>query len=225
MKKLNKGVIFIEKKYTKKRKVKYEFTYLDYLYYCDRENWKRIVNGKYPIDDELNTLSVEESSAEYRFEDEKNHIGKTGDKKHDKIFKDILQNKEEIARFISKFVKYEVKAKELEIYNPNYITKKYEYQNADIVYKIKGKEIYFLIEHQTKVDYSMPYRIFKYSLEIIRSVAENNVINRISYRYPVIIPIVLYTGNQKCTANTSFAKSQIEEVEEDRILKRNCKKY
>lgn len=184
------------------------------MYYCDRENWKRIVKGKYPIGEEVYDLRVEEASEEYKFSDEKSHIEKTGDKKHDKIFKDIFQNKKEIARFISKFIKYEVKAGELEIYNPNYITKRFEYQNADIVYKIKGKEIYFLIEHQTKVDYSMPYRIFKYSLEIIRSVVENNEISRISYRYPVVVPIVLYTGSQKWTANTSFAKSQIEGVNE-----------
>lgn len=215
MKKLNKGVIFIEKKCARKRKVKYEFTYLDYLYYCDREKWRRIINGKYPIDEETIELRVEEVSAEYKLEDEKDYIGKVGNKKHDKIFKEILQSKEEIARFISKFINYEVKAKKLEIYNPNYITKKFEYQNADIVYKIKEKEIYFLIEHQTKVDYSMPYRMFKYSLEIIRSIAENNAISRISYRYPVVIPIVLYTGNRKWTANTSFAKSQVEEVEEE----------
>lgn len=215
-----KGVIFIEKEYLEERQVKYEFTYLDYLYYCDRENWRRIVKGEYTIEntDESNKLCVKEESLEYSHEEEKDHIEKTGDKKHDKIFKDILHNKEEIARFISDFIKYEVKAEEIEIYNPNYITKKFEYKNADIIYKIKGKELYFLIEHQTKVDYTMPYRIFNYSLEIIRSVAENNTISKISYKYPVVVPIVIYTGNQKWTANTSFAQSQIEEYEELKMI-------
>lgn len=206
-------MIFIEENCAYKRKVRYEFTYLDYLYYCDRETWKKIVNEKYPTsDEEENTLCVKEESAEYLLEDdereEPKQSVKTGDKKHDKILKDILQNKEEIAQFINKFVNYEVKVEELEIYNTNYITEKFEYKNADIVYRLTDKELYFLIEHQTKVDYSMAYRIFNYCLEIIRSVVQGKGINRITYRYPRIIPIVVYTGNQKWTSSISFAKLQ-----------------
>lgn len=190
--------------------MRYEFTYLDYLYYCDRENWIRIVNGKYPIIDDMDILRVEETSEEYKLEEsgQPKRKKKAGDKKHDKIFKEILQNKEEISRFISKFTEYNVKAEELKVYTPNYITEKFEYKNADIVYKLKGKELYFLIEHQTKIDYSMAYRIFKYCLEIIRSVVENKEINRLTFQYPRIVPIVLYTGNQKWNSSDSFAKIQ-----------------
>jgi len=201
-------VIFIEET---RVKVKYEFTYLDYLYFCDRDEWRRIVNGEYPINDEEVSVEVKENSAEYVLEEivTKEKIKqKTGDKKHDKIFKDILQNKEEIAQFIKQFVNYEVKVEELEIYNPNYITKKFEYKNADIVYKVKDKQLYFLIEHQTKVDYSMAYRIFNYCLEIMRSVIENKEINSLTFRYPRIVPIVLYTGNQKWSSSKSFAEIQ-----------------
>ena len=125
-------MIFIEEKFACKKKVRYEFTYLDYLYYCDRETWKKIVNGEYPTsDDEEKTICVKEESTEYELKEDKKGR-KTGDKKHDKIFKDILQNKEEIARFINKFTNYEMNVEELEIYNPNYITEKFEYKNADI---------------------------------------------------------------------------------------------
>ena len=183
------------------------------MYYCDIENWKRIVNGEYPIsNEEENTLCVGDESAEYILNDnmhkESKQGEKTGDKKHDKIFKDILQNKVEIAQFINKFADYDVREEELEIYNPNYITEKFEYKNADIVYKMKDKQIYFLIEHQTKVDYSISYRIFNYCLEIIRSVVQNKEINRMTYRYPRIVPIVVYAGNQKWNSSNSFAKLQ-----------------
>lgn len=206
----------------KRVKVKYEFTYLDYLYFCDREEWRRIVNGGYSLNDEETSLEVNEDSVEYVFEEDvqqEKTKKKTRDKKHDKIFKDILQNKEEIAQFIKNFVNYEVKAEELEIYNPNYITKKFEYKNADIVYKVKDKQLYFLIEHQTKVDYSMAYRIFNYCLEIIRSMIENKKINRIGFKYPRIVPIVLYTGNQKWSSSKSFAEVQEGEslIEIDKI--------
>ena len=213
-------MVFIEEKIACKKKVRYEFTYLDYLYYCDRETWEKVVNGEYPTTDEENDhLCVKEETVEYVREDIEQEI-KTGDKKHDKIFKDILKNKEEMAQFIKQFGEYEVNTQELEIYNPNYITEKFEYKNADIVYKVKDKELYFLIEHQTKVDYSMAYRIFNYCLEIIRSVVENKKINRITYKYPRIVTIVLYTGNQKWNSSNSFAelqegqsKSEIDSIE------------
>ena len=201
-------MVFIEEKIACKNKVRYEVTYLDYLYYCDRETWEKVVNGEYPTtDEEEDEMSLNEETVEYVSEEHKQEI-KTGDKIHDKIFKNVLQNKDEVTQFINKFGEYEVNIEELEIYNPNYITEKFEYKNADIVYKVRDKELYFLIEHQTKVDYSMAYRIFNYCLEIIRSVVENKKINRIAYRYPRIVPIVLYTGNQKWNSSNSFAKLQ-----------------
>lgn len=213
-------MIFIEENFEGKKKVRYEFTYLDYLYYCDRETWEKVVNGEYPTtDEEQDELCVKEETVEYVKEEYQQDI-KTGDKKHDKIFKDVLQNKDEVAQFIKRLGEYEVKTEELEIYNSNYITEKFEYKNADIVYKVRDRELYFLIEHQTKVDYSMAYRIFNYCLEIIRSVVENKKINRITYKYPRIVPIVLYTGNQKWNSSNSFAelqegqsKSEIDSIE------------
>ena len=164
---------------------------------------------------EYEEIGVAEESVEYVLEArEVNPEKKVGDKKHDKIFKDILQDKREMSKFISHFTKYKVKAEELELYNVNYITKEFKYSQADVVYKRKGKEIYYLVEHQTKVDYSMSYRILNYCIEIIRSVVKSKELNKVSYRYPIVVPIVLYTGNQKWEASTSFYESQVEEIDE-----------
>lgn len=188
---------------------KFEFTYQDYLRYC-------YYFSKETVD---KFFSVAEESVEYVLkENEITFEKKIGDKKHDKIFKDILQNKQEMAKFISHFTNYKVNPKELELYNVNYITKEFKYREADIVYKIKGKEIYYLIEHQTKVDYSMSYRILNYCVEIMRSVLENKEINSIGCKYPVVIPIVLYTGNQKWTASIAFSENQVEEEGSDEKL-------
>lgn len=177
---------------------KYEFTYQDYLkYYANF----------YDTETEEKCLMVREPEEEYIFDESKTFK----DKKHDKIFKDILQNKEEMAKFINTFVEYNVETEQLEIYNSNFITEKFEYKNADIVYKIKNKEIYFLIEHQTKVDYSMPYRILNYCIEIIKNVVNEKKINRASFRYPKVIPIVLYTGNKKWTVSNSFSNIQVDD--------------
>lgn len=176
---------------------KYEFTYEDYLNYCD-SLYCRESKG---------ILYVQEENIHYTL-DEKDEK-KTGDKKHDKIFKEILQNPNEMAQFINNFTKHIVSADELENYTENYITKNFKYKQADIVYKIKGEDIYFLLEHQTKVDYSMPYRILNYCVEIIRSAVEEKKLNKAIYKYPKVVPIVLYTGNAKWKASNSFAMNQI----------------
>lgn len=186
---------------------KYEFTYEDYLNYCD-SLYCRESDGFF---------GVREDSTPYNL-DEK-YEKKTGDKKHDKIFKEILQNPKEMAEFINNFTNHRVKVNELENYSENYITKDFKYKQADIVYKIKGEEIYFLVEHQTKVDYSMPYRILNYCVEIIRSAVEEQKLNKATYKYPKVVPIVLYTGNAKWKASNSFAMSQIyKDGYEDEII-------
>lgn len=192
------------------------FTYADYLKYCD--------NLQYPETEE-EFICVAEDSAEYAFDDEEKveNKRKTGDKKHDKIFKDILQNKKEMAQFLNHFIGYKISPEELENYNPNYITKNFKYKQIDILYKVKGKQIYILVEHQTKVDYSMPYRTFNYCMEIIRGAIDEREINKVTYQYPIVIPIVLYTGNKKWTAPLSFGESQIKD--ENAIFKAMDFKY
>ena len=181
------------------------FTYADYLKYCN--NWKY-------QETEEKFISVREDSVEYILDNKKiaENERKKGDKKHDKIFKDILQNKKEMSQFLNNFIEYKISPDNLENYNPNYITKNFKYKQIDILYKIKGKQIYILIEHQTKVDYTMPYRILNYCIEIIRGAVEENMDNnKATYKYPIIMPIVLYTGNQNWTAPISFVESQVED--------------
>lgn len=166
-------------------------------------------------------LCIAEESVPYTADE---NSKKTGDKKHDKIFKEILQNPKEMVQFINNFTNHKVNVDELEIYTENYITTDFKYKQADIVYKIKDEEIYFLVEHQTKVDYSMPYRILNYCVEIIRSAVGKQLIKNAEYRYPKVVPIVLYTGNAKWKASNSFAMRQIyKEGYEDEIIDLNYK--
>lgn len=118
-----------------------------------------------------------------------------------------------MAKFITNFTKYKITIEELVAYSQDYITKDFKYKEADIVYKLKEEEIYFLIEHQTKVDYSMSYRILNYAIEIIRNVVCEQKLNKATFKYPKVVPIVLYTGNAKWKAKTSFAMCQINKEE------------
>ena len=130
--------------------------------------------------------------------------------KHDKIFKTILENKEEASNFISKALELEEKIKEgdLEKYNSSFITSNFEAQESDIIYKIKGKKVFIIIEHQTKIDFSMSYRILSYQMEIMRSCIEEKEMKNKDYKQALVIAIVLYTGPRKWTAKTHIRETQ-----------------
>ena len=136
------------------------------------------------------------------------------DKEHDKIFKMIFSRKKEVAKFLSKILKIKVKSNDLVASQNNFVTTELKYREADIVYKLKNRNIVFLIEHQTKVDYRMAYRILNYQVEIMRA---NEVDNpKKDTKECLVIPIVLYTGKGKWTA-----KNYIREIQEKLFLDEN----
>ena len=112
---------------------------------------------------------------------------------HDKIFRTVLDKKTDVSKFLNKFLGLKIKTEELEKYNSSYIDPKFKNKEADIVYRIKDKNIFLLIEHQTKIDKKMPIRLHEYSTEIMASAMEENKYKSI----PSVIPIVLYTGKTK----------------------------
>ena len=157
------------------------FSYIEYLKYS------RIIKEEYLLNEEV---------AEYKYDNKKiNHI-------HDKTFIKILDDKKEFTIFINKIFNLEEKLeeKDIEKYNRKFVSVDYTNQESDVIYKLKNKEIFILVEHQTKIDKKMPIRILKYELEIIRSRMDEN--NRLEF--PIIIPIVLYTGKQRWNAKINY---------------------
>ena len=152
-------------------------------------------------DEEKNIYPSQEYETEAKDKQQGNNLpsGSTTNSKHDKLFKIILSNKQEAAKFMNKVlkIKYKIMAEKLELYNKEYITTKFEKMESDIVYKIAEKNTYMIIEHQSIVDRSMPYRIFQYTAELLREVIEKDKVKNINYLQPRIIAIVLYTGNRK----------------------------
>ena len=80
-----------------------------------------------------------------------------------------------------------------------------------IVYKVKEKPIYYLIEHQSTIDYNMAYRILNYCIDIMQEWIKGKKTGK-ETQYPIVIPIVLYTGRKKWTVATDFADTQIKET-------------
>ena len=164
------------------------FTYEKYLKY------KRYLMKK--------TLCVCEETEEYL----KDNIHQ----EHDKTFRKILEDKEEAAKFINKSLKLkkEIEAEEIEKYNTRFITKRLRNEETDIIYKLKRKNIFFLIEHQTKIDYKMPFRILQYERDIIESAIDKKKLEKKEYKLPKVITTVLYTGKKEWDANKYIKESQ-----------------
>ena len=140
------------------------------------------------------------------------------DKEHDKIIKRVFEKKKEAARFISKVIGIEIEGEELISAKNSFVTTELKYREADIVYKIKGMNVVILIEHQTRVDYRMSYRILNYQVEIMRA---NEIENpKKEDKECLVIPIVLYTGKEKWTAKRYIREIQEEFLGKGRIEKR-----
>ena len=161
-----------------------KFTYIEYLKYQEY-----ISN----IDYFEQVLKEEEQSYQY---------SKEVYYRHDKIVREILEDKKEVVSFINKALKLENKREalrenDIEKYVGKFITHTFQYAETDVVYRKKDQDIFFLIEHQSTIDYSMPYRILMYSLEIMKSMIDEKQLKKKSYKLPMIYPIILYTGDKK----------------------------
>lgn len=137
------------------------FTYEDYLKY------QEIFHPEDRLKELLEQYNkIEEETEKYEYSNINNE--------HDKIFRTILDNKREAISLINKTLNVELEENQIEKYKENYITEKLINKETDIVYKIKDKKVFILIEHQTKIDYSMPYRIMEYQYKITESAIDKN---------------------------------------------------
>ncbi len=152
----------------------------------------------------LNTLSqLAEESTEYRLETKENNL-------LDKQIRKLLKDTEELAQFINMILmpKEKVQSKELILYTNGNISKE-----ADIIYQIKNKEMYFWIKHQSSIDNNIQYKILNDCIDIIRKFSRNQK-NKKMYTYPIIVPIVIYTGENKW----KFPKKAKKRVMDDYLL-------
>jgi len=109
----------------------------------------------------------------------------------------------------------EVDEDDLTLVDRSYVLQDFSDKEADIVYRLRlrGTEVifYVLLELQSKVDHTMPFRLLQYMLEIWRDVYNNipeKERKRKGFRLPAIVPAVLYNGRKGWTACRSFREYQ-----------------
>ena len=179
------------------------FTYYDYLKY---KLFKKMQKAK-------NTTLHEQKEKYTRLEQQENKVNN----EHDKVFRKILSDKIEVTKFLNEQLKTNLKPEDIEQYNSSYINTLMQNEEADVVYKLKSKNEFFLIEHQSKVDYRMPFRILKYEMAIVESAIDEKECKRKDYLYPRVNAIVLYTGKQKWNVAQTFNETQVTSILEKSI--------
>lgn len=120
-------------------------------------------------------------------------------KKQNRII-EILREKEQLKIFLNEFFNLN------EIENINYcnnikcILDKEIHNN--IICKVKNKEIFIFIKIIQNIDYNISYKMFEHSSNIIKKWnIEEKEENK---RYPIVIPIVIYTGKEKWNNNNKI---------------------
>ena len=138
---------------------------------------------------------------------------------HDKGYRQLLTNKKTFLELLRNFTgegwAAEVDEDDLTLVNKSYVQRDFSDKEADIVYRLRlrGTEVifYVLLELQSTVDHTMPFRLLQYMVEVWRD-ACNSVPGkerkRKGFRLPAIVPAVLYNGRDGWTACRSFREYQ-----------------
>jgi len=141
---------------------------------------------------------------------------------YDSAFKKIFSDKNISFQFIKAFVPelsgLDIEMDDLFLEETTFTDPNLSDKEDDILYRLRyrGKEIYvyILMEHQSSVDYLMPYRILVYMTRIWERYVNNAKDKRKKgFKLPPIIPIVFYDGVRRWTAEIEFEKKVDDYVE------------
>lgn len=104
----------------------------------------------------------------------------------------ILRSKTQLAEFLNEFLNlYEL---ENIIYYNNIKSSIDNDNQSNLVCKIPNKEIFIFIKETQSIDNNITYKMFEHSINIIKK--WNKEEKKINIRYPIVIPIVIYTGKE-----------------------------
>ena len=171
------------------------FTYMDYLFYVEL------------ISSNINYGYLSDVSEKYILNNSKKLHS------HDHIFKKILSDKKEAVDFINEMLKLKdtqdfLYEDDIEEYNREFIKYNFDSMQSDVIYKVKNRQVFFLIEHQSTIDYAIPYRILKYNIAIMESAINRAKVRHKNYKFPLIFSFVIYTGDKKWDAANYILERQ-----------------
>ncbi|OKZ78094.1 MAG: hypothetical protein BHW01_02520 [Clostridium sp. 27_14] len=161
------------------------FTYNDYLDYISNYKIKKLIK----IQNKRIKIKNNIEKEKYKNK-EKTEVEKIKEKIENTIEK-LIEDKQEVSKIINDYLKIsicDINTNNLEIIEKS----KNQINIKSQIFKIKEKEIYFLIKIEKNPNYNIPYTIFEESMELIKSIKQKHQKEK-----PTVIPIIMYIGNQK----------------------------
>ena len=134
----------------------------------------------------------------------------------DSFFKELFKNKEIARQFALEFlpkiykIPFKGEVKDIIVEDTSFSNTSLSEKESDVLLKLVFQDheafVYILIEHQSTVDYLMPYRLLVYMTRIWeRYVKEKGKeAKRKGFKLPPIVPVVFYDGLKKWTAKRNF---------------------
>ena len=151
--------------------------------FTEKEYWRAI--NLFPGIGKIRNLA--EKGEEYSFDEDGIEIHN----EHDKLYKSILSRPKEMLYAIKKATNIKEDLDIIPVRN-ELVTVDFRGRQADIIYKLRDKEVYFLLEHQSTQDSEMPYRVLEYETQIMHnSFSMHNFRQKFKAK---VISILLFTG-------------------------------
>ncbi|ABX32014.1 hypothetical protein Pmob_1309 [Petrotoga mobilis SJ95] len=151
----------------------------------------------------------------------------------DSIFKELFEDRTVFYDFLKAFLPREItkqiKETDLKREQTELIGKDFSIKRSDILYKIEKRNgqdvyIYLLLEHQSRVDQLMAFRMLAYKVRIWEQYVKSHKkeSEQKGFKLPVIIGMVFYDGKAKWTSPMDV-KDKITEIKnmEEYLIKAN----
>ena len=141
-----------------------------------------------------------------------------GDK--DDVFQRLLDDEQLFLRFLRRFLRDQMpEAIDVDSLTPDdihqekttFLPPEVSRLQTDVLYRIRRGSaevyVYILIEHQSSVNYLMPFRLLSYMVQFWRSLVEKagREAEKEGFRLPPVLPVVYYEGQDRWTVSTRFA--------------------
>jgi hypothetical protein len=134
---------------------------------------------------------------------------------YDEGYKDLLSDKDDFLHFLKKYIAKpwtaDISSEGIQKIDKSFITNEYKHIDSDLIYKlkIKGSDVYFyvLLELQSNVDFTMPFRLLRYVVALLDDIFQNtdkNERERKDFKLPAIVPVILYSGKDNWTAAPAY---------------------
>lgn len=135
--------------------------------------------------------------------------------KHDKGYKGLLSKTHHFMHFLTKYIDADwvktINENDLTLIDKTFIDADFKQTESDVIYKLKLKDreiiFYILLELQSSVDFTIPFRLLRYMTALLRREFRNTSENERKskdYRLPAVVPIILYNGSDNWSAVRSF---------------------